>query len=59
MPDDLKRRKPEDPKRINVNQTWEVRYWTKELGCSEAQLRSAVNVVGVMVDKVRIYLQTH
>ena len=32
MPDDLTRRKPEDPTKINVNQSWEIKYWTKKLG---------------------------
>ncbi|EMQ2876046.1 DUF3606 domain-containing protein [Vibrio navarrensis] len=56
MPDNLKRTQPEDPKKINLGQAWEVDYWTKALGVSEARLRQAVKAVGVMVSDVKIYL---
>lgn len=56
MADDLSRRQPEDPKKINVNQAHEVRYWTEKLGVSEARLRLAVSKVGVMVADVRAWL---
>jgi Protein of unknown function (DUF3606) len=39
-----------------VGEPHEVAYWTKELGCSEAQLRAAVKAVGPMVASVRNYL---
>lgn len=32
MADDLKRRQPEDPKKINVHEKWEVDYWKKKFG---------------------------
>ena len=54
MSDDLKRRVPEDPTKINVNQQWELDYWTKELGVPEETLISIVSLVGPMVAKVRI-----
>ena len=38
---------------VNVNETRKVRYWCKELGCMEPQLRDAVARVGVMADDVR------
>jgi len=53
MSDDTARRGPPDPSRINLNQPWEVRYWSKELNVSEEQLRRAVQSVGVMVNDVR------
>ncbi|WP_434799968.1 DUF3606 domain-containing protein [Paracidovorax citrulli] len=56
MADDLRNRGPQDRSRINVNEPWEVTYWTKEFGCSEAQLRAAVKAVGVMVADVRRHL---
>lgn len=56
MADDLKNRGPADRSRINVNEAWEVQYWTKTLGCTEAELRAAVRAVGVMVDDVRRHL---
>ncbi len=56
MPDDLTRRKPEDPTKINVNQSWEIEYWTKKLGVTEQQLRTAVKAVGPLVKDVKRYL---
>lgn len=59
MADDLSYTGPRDRSRINVNEAWEVRWWTKELKCTEAQLRAAVKAVGVMVVDVKKYLATH
>ncbi|MEO8653706.1 MAG: DUF3606 domain-containing protein [Ramlibacter sp.] len=42
--------------RIDVNEPWEVRYWCNEFSCTEAQLRAAVNVVGVMAADLRRHL---
>jgi len=56
MSDNLNIRQPQDPQRINVNEPWEVQYWKKQLGVSEAQLIQAVKSVGPMVMKVKIYL---
>jgi len=57
MADDLSNRGPQDRARVNVKEDWEVRYWTKEFGCTEAKLKEAVDTVGVMADKVRTYLK--
>ncbi len=40
MADDLKKRQPQDGKRINVNEDWEVEYWTEALGVSKDQLKA-------------------
>jgi hypothetical protein len=53
MADNLKDRGPQDRARINVNETWEVQYWTKELGVTEERLRKAVQKVGTSADAVR------
>lgn len=45
-----------DRKLIALNEDYEVRDWTKSLGCTEAQLRAAVKAVGNSADKVREYL---
>ncbi|WP_085706881.1 DUF3606 domain-containing protein [Pseudomonas sp. B35(2017)] len=47
---------PEDAKRIDVNDPFEVRNWTSALGCTEAQLKQAVAAVGTYASKVREYL---
>lgn len=56
MTDNLKRRQPEDPNKINVNQSWELNYWTDTLGVSEQKLRAAVSAVGPLVKDVKKYL---
>ncbi len=53
MPDDITRRQPEDPQRININQDWELEYWSKRLGCTKAELIAAVQKVGPMVEDVK------
>lgn len=58
MADNLTNRGPQDRSRINVNQAHEVRYWTQELRCTEAQLRQAVKQVGVLAADVRAHLRT-
>lgn len=57
MPDNLNIRQPQDKDRINVNEPWEVRYWTQKFGVSETQLKQAVDAVGPMMDKVKKYLK--
>jgi hypothetical protein len=56
MADDLNERGPQDRSRINVNEDYELRYWTKTLGVTPEQLRDAVNQVGPSVEKVREHL---
>ena len=51
--DNLKRKVPEDPKKINKNQQWEIEYWAKKLGISEYKLRLLINKVGVYVSDVK------
>jgi hypothetical protein len=57
MPDDRTIRGPADRSRINVNESYEVRYWCQHFGCTEQQLRDAVKAVGVMADAVRRHLR--
>jgi hypothetical protein len=57
MPDDLGQRGPPDRKRINVNETWELNWWAKELGVSPAEVISAVRAVGPMAADVRRHLR--
>lgn len=57
MSDDKTKRGPADRTRINVNEPYELAYWTRELGVSEKTLRDAVARVGVMVSAVRAHLK--
>jgi hypothetical protein len=59
MPDDKNIKRPLDNKRIDINDLLEVRNWCKSLGCPEAELKKAVNVVGTSAEKVREYLKKH
>lgn len=43
---------------MNANEDYEVRYWCKEFGCTEQQLRDVVGAAGTSADKVRQYLTT-
>jgi len=45
-----------DSKFINVNEDYEVAYWTKELGISKEQLEEAVKAAGTSVSAVKEYL---
>lgn len=54
--DNLKERAPQDASRINVNESWELRYWCNTLGVSEEKLREAVRKVGTGAQKVREHL---
>jgi hypothetical protein len=53
MSDNLNNRGPQDRNRINVNESWEVTYWTKELGVSKEELEKAVKKAGTAVSAVR------
>lgn len=53
MQDEPKEFRPIDPGRIDAMDPVEVRYWCRELGCTEAELRRAVAEVGEHVTEVR------
>ena len=56
MTDNKKLKSIQDRVRINVNEPYEVEYWTKKFGISSQQLRGAVRAVGVSVKRVSGYL---
>jgi hypothetical protein len=53
MADDPTKRGAGDRARINVHEAHEVRYWTKQLGVTEEELKAAVAKAGVMAEAVR------
>lgn len=57
MTDDLNRKAPEDPTKININQDWELEYWSKKLGITEELLVTVVETVGPMVIDVKKFLK--
>lgn len=56
MADDKTKRAPQDASRINMNEDYEVRYWTQKFGVTKAQLAAAVKVAGVSAKAVEAYL---
>ena len=56
MPDNKQDRGGRDRSRIDVSEDYELRYWTKELGVSPEELRSAVQKVGPSAKAVREHL---
>lgn len=47
---------PTDAQRIDVHDPFEVSNWCKSLGCTETQLKKAVDAVGTWADDVREHL---
>ncbi|WP_080392996.1 DUF3606 domain-containing protein [Stenotrophomonas beteli] len=56
MSDDRKNVGSPDRDRINVNEDYELRYWTATLGVSAEELRAAVAAVGPTAVAVRKHL---
>jgi Protein of unknown function (DUF3606) len=52
MAGDLTNRGPRDGQRVNVNEHYEVSYWTRRFGVRPDELKAAVVKVGVMVKDV-------
>ena len=57
MPDNKTKTTPLDASRVNVNESYEVDYWTKKFNCSKSQLEQAVQAVGTSSAKVEEYLK--
>lgn len=58
MSDNKENRGPADRTRINVNEDYELAYWTKKFGVDANTLRSAVKAVGVSATAVEQHLQS-
>ena len=59
MADDTKQRHGQDRNRIDLDQDYELRYWTRELGVTEQELKQAVRAAGTQIETVRRYLDKH
>ena len=46
MSENVQKRAARDRGRIKLEQDYEVRYWTRQLHCSEDELRAAIQRVG-------------
>jgi hypothetical protein len=56
MTDDKSKAGAADRSRINVNEDYEVKYWTGALNVSEEKLKDAVSKVGTSVEAVKKHL---
>lgn len=56
MADDKTKPGAADRDRVNVNEDYELQYWTKALGVSADELRAAVKAVGPTAAAVREHL---
>ncbi|HAQ61722.1 TPA: hypothetical protein DCR49_06970 [Candidatus Delongbacteria bacterium] len=56
MPDDKTIRQPDDGKRIDINDPYEVRSWCAIFGVTEEKLKQAVRAVGDSAGAVKKYL---
>jgi hypothetical protein len=57
MSDNLQDRGPRDRARVDVNEEWELRYWSDKFGVSTERLKEAVARVGPMAENVEEYLR--
>ena len=44
---------------IDLGKPWQVRFWTREFGVTEEELRTALREVGDHVGRVRTHLTNH
>jgi len=56
MSDDKSKPGGQDRTRIDVNEDYELRSWSKKFGVSVEELRAAVKVVGSSVAAVQLHL---
>jgi hypothetical protein len=59
MSDNLRKHTAADAKRINVHEKWEIDYWTKKFGVTEARLKEAAKAAGPMANDIGKYLSRH
>lgn len=52
MSDNLKDRGPRDRNRVDINEIWELRYWSEKFGVNHDELKRVVAEVGDRVDDV-------
>ena len=57
MPDDKTKRGPQDRAKINVQEKYEMDYWSRKFGVTPDQLRNAVKRVGPLAEAVERELQ--
>jgi len=56
MTDNLRKRRPQDARRINIHEPWEMGWWCKELKVNCDRIEAAVRAVGTSATAVRRHL---
>jgi Protein of unknown function (DUF3606) len=56
MPDDKRKAGKQDRDRINVNEDYELRDWSRKFGVSADEVKKAVQKVGTSAEAVRKHL---
>ncbi len=59
MADDKSKQGPQDRSRINVNERYELDYWSNMFGVTPKDLKRAVEKVGVNAKDVERELKSH
>jgi len=57
MADDKSKTGPQDASRVNINEKYEVEYWTKRFGVTPERLKEAVQKAGTSVNAVEAELK--
>jgi len=57
MTDDLSKKAPQDKSKVNVDESREMKWWTKALNTTEEKLKDAVKTVGTSVEAIRNHLK--
>ncbi len=57
--DDKSKTGKRDDSRINVNETYELQYWSQKMGVTKEALKNAVKAAGTSVAEVEKYLKSH
>lgn len=55
--DDKQKKGGADRSRININEAYELDYWSNKFGVSKDKLKDAVETVGTSADAVEDYLK--
>ncbi|MBE5321530.1 DUF3606 domain-containing protein [Pedobacter sp. MR2016-19] len=55
--DDKQKKGGADRSRININEAYELDYWSNKFGVSKDKLKAAVETVGTSADAVEDYLK--
>ena len=57
MPDDKRKKIPQDSNRISLSDPDEVRYWCAKFRCTKKELEDAVAAVGDSASKVEAWIR--